>query len=240
MASAPVHHIQAVLFDKDGTLIDFADTWGPATNIVIGKLAGPDDALCDALAEAVGFDRANVSFDPASPLIAGAVEDFGPIWAALLGVTPGLEHDTRIDALYREASMGALAPIGDPAAMAEALTAMGLALGIATNDAEANARDHATSLGLADAMGFIAGWDSGFGAKPAPGQILAFAEHVGVAPAAVAMVGDSAHDMDAARAAGAFAIAVETGPGAAAAAARADLAVPSIDALPALFAEGRN
>jgi phosphoglycolate phosphatase len=42
-------------------------------------------------------------------------------------------------------------------------------------------------------------------------MVLAFADHCGLAPDEVALVGDSLHDLEAARAAGAVAIAVLTG-----------------------------
>ena len=43
-------------------------------------------------------------------------------------------------------------------------------------------------------------------------MVLAFARYLGVEPARIAMVGDSLHDLDAARAAGAVAVAVLSGP----------------------------
>jgi phosphoglycolate phosphatase len=66
-------------------------------------------------------------------------------------------------------------------------------------------------LGLGDAFTFLAGYDSGHGRKPEPGQLLAFARHVGFDPGEIAMVGDSLHDMHAAEAAGMIRIAVTTG-----------------------------
>lgn len=227
--------IRGVVFDKDGTLLDFEKTWGPATTIVIEELSGGDPAIRDALAAAVGFDQAEVRFDPSSPLIAGAADDFGPDWARILGREAGRAHFSDIDARYRLAATTTLTPIGDPLAMAEALAGRGLVLGIATNDAEANARDHAGRFGIDSLFSFVAGWDSGFGSKPDPGQLLAFADHVGAPAGTIAMVGDSAHDMSAARAAGMRAVAVRTGPGAVEAAALADVTVDTIDDLPALF-----
>ncbi len=50
---------------------------------------------------------------------------------------------------------------------------------------------------------FRAGCDSGYGAKPDPGLVLAFAAATGVAPESIAVVGDSLHDLDMARRAGA-------------------------------------
>jgi phosphoglycolate phosphatase len=105
-----------------------------------------------------------------------------------------------------------LAPIGDPAGVLSGLAASGLKLGIATNDAEASARSQAAALGIDAVTDFVAGYDSGFGAKPDPGMVSAFAIHHGLRPEEVALVGDSMHDMMAARAAGVVAIAVRTGP----------------------------
>ncbi len=36
--------IRAILFDKDGTLIDFQRTWGPATHVVLSQLCDGDAA----------------------------------------------------------------------------------------------------------------------------------------------------------------------------------------------------
>ena len=60
-----------------------------------------------------------------------------------------------------------------------------------TNDAEITARTHARKLGLDTYLEFIAGYDSGFGIKPDPGPILAFARAVGVPPSETAVVGDT-------------------------------------------------
>ena len=66
-------------------------------------------------------------------------------------------------------------------------------------------------------------------------MILAFADHLQVAPAKIAMVGDSAHDLTAARAAGAVAIAVLTGPAQRdALEPLADHVIDGIECLPAL------
>jgi hypothetical protein len=58
---------------------------------------------------------------------------------------------------------------------------------------------------------FVAGCDSGFGAKPDPGMCLAFAAHLGHAPDTILMVGDSLHDLTAGRAAGMRTVGVLTG-----------------------------
>ncbi len=86
-------------------------------------------------------------------------------------------------------------------------------------------------------MDFVAGYDSGHGAKPAPGMVEAFAREIGAACGEVALVGDTLHDLDCARAAGAVAVAVLSG-----IATREDLAphadyvIADIGELPALTA----
>jgi len=87
----------------------------------------------------------------------------------------------------------------------------GLKLGVATNDAEAPARAHLDTAGVTEKLDFIAGFDSGFGGKPAPGQLLGFCDAVDLAPEVCVMVGDSTHDLRAGRAAGMATVAVLTG-----------------------------
>ncbi|MDO9560569.1 MAG: HAD-IA family hydrolase, partial [Bradyrhizobium sp.] len=122
-------------------------------------------------------------------------------------------------------------------ALLEVLAARGYRLGLLTNDAEMTARAHLRKLGLDEVMEFVAGYDSGFGAKPDPGPVLAFARAVGVPVSKTAVVGDSVLDLAAARAAGAIAIGVLTGPASSAVLApHADALLVSPAELPAWLA----
>ena len=134
-----------------------------------------------------------------------------------------------IDRMAAEAPQMPVLPLGP---YLDDLSARGLALGVATNDSEMPARAHLEAAGIAARFDFIAGYDSGHGAKPGPGPLLAFAEAVGRAPGACAMVGDSLHDLMAARAAGMRAVAVLTGiAGADVLSPVADVVLPDIGAL---------
>jgi phosphoglycolate phosphatase len=114
----------------------------------------------------------------------------------------------RMNARAKDAPQVEAAPLGE---VLGRLAGMGLALGVATNDTEGPARAHLRAAGVEEAFGFIAGFDSGWGAKPGAGQLLAFAEAQGLDPSACAMVGDSLHDLAAARTAGMVGIGVLTG-----------------------------
>ena len=87
----------------------------------------------------------------------------------------------------------------------------GLKLGIATNDNHDATCAHLDAHGLLPYFDFIAGADSGFGAKPEAGMLDAFSDQMGLAPKHVAMVGDSRHDLLAGRAAGMVTVGVLTG-----------------------------
>ena len=203
--------IKGVLFDKDGTLIDFQRTWGPAIHVVIHALAKGDAAKLSAQAECLHFDIAERRFRSTSPIIGGATAHYGMAWAAALGRSDFPALRAEIDELAAAACIDSLTPVGEPALVMAELRALGLKLGLATNDAEASARRHLAQLKLESWMDFVAGYDSGHGAKPAPGMVLAFAREIGAEPRDIALVGDTLHDLDCARAAGAVAIAVLSG-----------------------------
>jgi phosphoglycolate phosphatase len=204
--------ISAILFDKDGTLIDFAETWGPTTYAVMHALAKGDEAALLRQAEMLHFSLETKRFLLTSPLIAGSSAQYGGLWGKALGRDDHEALKREIDVLTAVESLKYLSPIGRPREVLSALKARGLRLGLATNDSEASARRQVAALEIDDLLDFVAGYDSGHGGKPDPGMIHAFARQAGVAPSEVAMVGDTLHDLRAARAAGALAVAVLTGP----------------------------
>jgi phosphoglycolate phosphatase len=210
-SSGDIMPIRAILFDKDGTLVDFDRTWGPAVGAVLQHLACGDDALYRKLCAVTGLvDGAR--FLPDSPFIDGPTSVFAGCWATVLGRPADAPFLKEIDRLLCEATTARLAAIGDPKAVLAELAGRGYRLGLITNDAEATARAHARKLGLEPMLAFIAGYDSGFGAKPAPGPVLAFAAAIGVSTSEIVVVGDTALDVVTARAAGAKAVVVLSGP----------------------------
>ncbi len=207
--------IRAILFDKDGTLVDFDRTWAPAVDAVLRQLAqGDDDFYCKLRAASglVSSLAGDAHFLPDSPLIGEPTSVFARPWAALLHQPADTAFFARIDALLCPATVAHLAPIGDPKSILQALATRGYRLGLITNDAEATARAHLRKLGLAGVVEFVSGYDSVFGAKPEPAPVLAFAAAAGVAPAQVVVVGDTSIDVATARAAGARAVLVRSGP----------------------------
>jgi len=221
--------IRAILFDKDGTLVDIQATLGPATCDVLERISAGDGALFARLAAATRVDTVARRLLPGCPVISEATDVYGRVWAQMLGHPFTGEFGAEIDRLYLQACLDHLHPIDDPHAVLSALNQRGYPLGIMTNDAEANTRVQLRRLGIDGLIMFVAGYDSGFGMKPDAAPVLAFASAAGIAPEDVAVVGDSPHDLIAARAAGATAVGVLSGPnGEAELAPHADVLLPSI------------
>jgi phosphoglycolate phosphatase len=222
--------IDGVIFDKDGTLFDFRSSWGVWTRRLLSEI-GRDETHVRRMADAIGFDPDSGDFAPRSPVIAATGDE---IAEALLPHLPGTTHAglaARINLLSVEAELTPAVPL---VPLLDALRARGLRLGVATNDIEAAARAHLAGAGVAGHFDGIFGADSGHGAKPGPGMLLAFARATGLPPARMLMVGDSAHDLMAGRAAGMRPVAVLTGvAGHDELSPMAEAVLPDIGALPA-------
>ena len=201
--------IQGVIFDKDGTLFDFNATWGAWSRRLLASEAGGDDAILAQLATVLGYDLATDQFEPGSIVIAETVE---VVAAHIIQVIPRLNKGALIKRMNAAAATVPQVQVTPLHPCLKGLSDMGLRLGIATNDAEGPARKHLDAAGVTPLFDFIAGFDSGHGGKPAPGQLHAFCKATDLAHDTCLMVGDSTHDLEAGRAAGMRTVGVLTGP----------------------------
>jgi phosphoglycolate phosphatase len=233
----PCGPIEAVIFDKDGTLFDFQGTWAPWTDRILMHLAGGAPERVDRLARAIGFDRRRARFAPESPAVAGTPDDAARCLAPLL---PAWDRARLAAFLAKQAETARPVPPVPLAPVLDRLLADGLRLAVMTNDATGAARAQLDQAGVSDRFAHILGSDSGHGAKPDPGPLLYLGSALGLPPGRILVVGDSRHDLDAAQAAGMPALAVLTGPADAATLARGSAAVlPHIGVLPDWLAARR-
>ena len=194
--------IRGILFDKDGTLIDYWRTWVPINREVALFAAGGDWALAEELLRVGGQDPATDRVVPGSVLAAGSVDDIAAAFAAQLGPRTPHQLAQGIEAIFRRggAEHGRLAR-GARKTVAE-LRRRGFRLGLATNDSIGGLEASLGPHHILDLFEFRVGCNSGFGGKPDPRMVLAFCAALGVPPSAVAVVGDAAHDLIMGRAAG--------------------------------------
>ena len=222
--------IRGVVFDKDGTLFDFSATWGGWTETLLGDLSRGDTYLAAQMGDAIGYDADAGAFADDSPVIAGTP---GEIAEYLLPFLPGASPSSLVLQMNISAAEAPQAEAVPLQPLLGRLRARGMKLGLATNDAELPTRAHLRSAGIGDLFDFVAGSDSGYGCKPQPGMLLAFAAAMRLKPAEVVMVGDSRHDLLAGRAAGMLTVAVESGLGRGAELRKlADAILPDAGALP--------
>lgn len=235
--SDPLEGIDLIIFDKDGTLIEFDLMWGGWVDDIARRLeASTGLALREGLYEMLGVD-------PESGLVQ---------WHGLMAATPMARIREAIEAYVAAAGAGAdraraavdgawYAP--DPVGLARPVTDLPELLrrlrgrvarfAVATSDDRGPTERTLESLGIAGEMATLACADDGFPSKPAPDPVLRICERLGVDPGRTAVVGDSPADLRMGRAAGAGrVIAVLSGVGdEATLAPLSDLVLPSIEAL---------
>jgi phosphoglycolate phosphatase len=192
--------IEAILFDKDGTLFDFYRTWGAVTEEAALLATRGDAARAADLMLKSGKDPATGRYHPGSTIASGSNREIVQVWAELLGRTDvDALYDT-VQAHFLKRQPEVMHPVVDFNSFFARLRDRGYRLGIATMDSEVAAHQAMDKFGVRQALDFICGFDTGHGTKPGGGMVEAFARLMQLPASAIAVVGDSPHDMHMARA----------------------------------------
>ncbi|MCI1966476.1 MAG: HAD family hydrolase [Oscillospiraceae bacterium] len=200
--------IRAILFDKDGTLIDFNSIWIPLAFELTDKLliscAIPKnrEQAKITLLEQIGI-RADGSVVPGSVYASGTQEDFVEI---LYHSAQKLEFDlpeyqsflTDVrDQIrnYMVTHKNFIRPVPKAAETLAALVQRGLILGVSTSDSEDNTRVCLDQTGLLQYFSYIGCPSRRIQPKPAGDILHDFTDRFELTPEEVAIVGDTAVDI---------------------------------------------
>jgi len=230
-----------VIFDKDGTLIDFAGLWAKYTVDAVEALMkmiqenandandiGNDrkppsnlsiETLRTDLYAILGYDPVTNTFDPQSPVVTAPLPTLYTLAAGVLYRHGWGWLDAEL--LVQRAMIPVInAPLAREMIRATAplstlfgtLRKAGVQIAIVTSDDRRPTVTALEWLEVADKVAFIACADDGYPYKPAPEAIWAACEATGISITATVMVGDSTTDMLMAQRAGAgLRVAVLTG-----------------------------
>lgn len=209
-----------VVFDKDGTLIDFGALWahytihavealmtaiGERAPVVTGARAAAltaPDALRADLYAMLGYEPNAARFDPQSPVVTAPLSTINTLAAGVL-YRHGwgwLDAELQVQQAFGPV-MSAPLPLEMVRATApllplfDALRGAGVQIAVVTSDDRAPTLAALEWLGVLPHLAFIACADDGYPYKPAPEPLWAACEATGVAPARTVMVGDSTTDM---------------------------------------------
>jgi phosphoglycolate phosphatase-like HAD superfamily hydrolase len=206
-SSDPVAGIDLLIFDKDGTLIEFQAMWGGWVDALARRLEEATGlSLRDGLCDALGVDRSSGQIHAHGLLAATPMSRIREAVVAHVAAS-GASPEAAVVAV------GASWHAPDPVALAQPVTDLRTLLGrlrgrvrlfaVATSDERDPTERTLAALGIAGDMAALACADDGFPSKPAPDAVLSLCEQLGVPPSRTAVVGDSPADLRMGRSAGA-------------------------------------
>ncbi len=216
--SDPLDGIDLLIFDKDGTLIEFHLMWAGWVDALAERLeAACGLALRDGLYDLLGVDRGTGLVHAHGLLAATPMSRIREAVVAQVAAS-GASPEAAV------AAVGASWYAPDPVELAQPVTDLRPLHGRlrkrvpqiagATSDDRAPTQRTLAALGVADEFAALACADDGFPNKPAPDPVLQLCARLEIRPNRTAVVGDSPADLRMGRAAGvARTIAVLTGVG---------------------------
>ncbi len=188
---------RGVLFDKDGTLLDFNKTWSPVYRIAAREFASGDADLANQLLENFGFDAVRDRFLSGSLLAAGNNDEIALAWSALTGQPEQADRICeRLNEIFQVEGAKQATAVDELRETLNILKQSGLKLGVATADSYQGIINTLEPFDVLEAFDFLAGYDSGHGRKPGPGMVLAFCAEMQLEVGTVIVVGDNQHDIE--------------------------------------------
>ena len=202
-----------VVFDKDGTLIDFHTLWGPRVEHAIDATCaslGWNQSLTNKLTTALGYDPQTAQVVSQGPLATAPISELEIVVATILFQHQmSWEHAKYLASEHFGPVMSALPqpteinPLGDVHTAIARLKSSGVQVAIATSDDRAPTEAALRELNLTQTVDLIlCADDPGSPSKPDPQVLHYISQQLVVGINRTVMVGDTVSDLEMARQAG--------------------------------------
>ena len=208
-----VFNPRLVIFDKDGTLIDFHllwHTWFARLLYELERLTPFTDELHHAIAGTLGYQVADDTWQPEGPLtlapiseirllIAGQLYRYQHLtWNQAVTLVNNVEATVRTNLPFEDL----VRPVGDVRGLLQRMRASGLLLAVATSDVRQITEISLRAARINDLLDAVICADDGIPVKPAPDAVEEICRQLNIAPAQAIMIGDSVDDITMAHSAG--------------------------------------
>jgi len=214
--------IRAILFDKDGTLLDFERTWLPVALQVVDQLMADHQVKGEEIRRqmllSIGVTDTRILADGflaqgTNRSIAQALYRVLESHGAMVSREEFVERST--DLFNRIAAAGRIYPTEEGLErLLEDLKNRGFLIGLATADTEHSAHNCLSALGIDAYFDFVGADNGEINPKPHPEMMESFCRQYRLKPREVVMVGDTPTDMKFGHGAGAgFLVGVLCGTG---------------------------
>jgi phosphoglycolate phosphatase len=213
------YSIAAILFDKDGTLLQFVSLWGSwgecflvqfARQLEQRSLKFPAQHLASLLGTVHDAGGKITDYDRNGPLAMGTMSDLYAIlsWQGYLLGLSWAESMELVDACRQEADAmlersRPVLPLPGLLQFLDDCAAQDIPLAVVTADETDAAENHLRWLGIRGYFSAVIGTDQVEQGKPFADMALLACERLGIQPGEAAVIGDTNGDMRMAKAAGA-------------------------------------
>ncbi|MEN1968816.1 HAD-IA family hydrolase [Lentibacillus sp. N15] len=199
------YDIDGILFDKDGTLIDFGSLWVNWAEELITRVVSTvklPEEYKNILSQSIGYDSNERDWDAKGPLAIGSMDDivtilayqlyaFGISWDQALELVTNVYIQTNRQTGWKEK----IRPITGLQSFLDEAKACSIKLGVVTSDNQDRAIDHLKALKIDSYFASVIGHDQVTVGKPFPEMVEKACDQLNLTSDRAIIIGDSDGDM---------------------------------------------